>query len=124
MWLPPGSWFKARTPASHAPADQPVAPPVLCEQKGHPTSASRTCGSSEPEPGTPAASATADSSLFVACHPGFGALPEYLLLVVKNPPANAGDIRDVGSIPGLGRSLGGEPGNPLQYSCLENAMDR
>ena len=43
---------------------------------------------------------------------------------VKNPPANAGDIRDVGSIPGLGRSLGGGHGNPLQYSCLENSVDR
>ena len=40
--------------------------------------------------------------------------------VVKNPPANAGDIRDTGSIPGLGRSPGGGHGNPLQYSCLEN----
>jgi len=45
-------------------------------------------------------------------------------LVVKNPPANAGDIRDTGSIPGLGRSPGGGHGNPLQYSCLENLMDR
>ena len=45
-------------------------------------------------------------------------------LVIKNPPANAGDIRDMGSIPGLGGSPGGENGNPLQYSCLENAMDR
>ena len=44
--------------------------------------------------------------------------------VVKNPPANAGDIRDVGSVPGWGRSPGGEYGNPLQYSCLENPMDR
>ena len=41
-------------------------------------------------------------------------------LEVKNPPANAGDIRDVGSIPGLGRSPGGGHGNPSQYSCLEN----
>ena len=40
--------------------------------------------------------------------------------VVKNPPANVGDIRDSGSIPGLGRSPGGGNGNPLQYSCLEN----
>ena len=40
--------------------------------------------------------------------------------VVKNPPANAGDIRDTGWIPGLGRSPGGGHGNPLQYSCLEN----
>ena len=45
-------------------------------------------------------------------------------LVVKNPPANAGDIRDVGSVPGLGRSPGGGHGNPLQYSCLENPKDR
>ena len=37
---------------------------------------------------------------------------------------NAGDIRDVGLIPGLGRSPGGEHGNPLQYSCPENPMDR
>ena len=43
---------------------------------------------------------------------------------VKNPPANAGDIRDVGLIPGLGRSPGGGHGNPLQYSCLKNPMDR
>ena len=45
-------------------------------------------------------------------------------LVVKNPPASAGDIRDTGSIPGSGRSLGGGHGNPLLYSCLENPMDR
>ena len=43
--------------------------------------------------------------------------------MVKNPPANVGDIRDVGSIPGLGRSPGGGNGNPLQYSSLENSMD-
>ena len=42
----------------------------------------------------------------------------------KAPPANAGDIRHVGSIPGLGRSPGGGHGNPLQYSCLKNPMDR
>ena len=46
------------------------------------------------------------------------------MLVVQNLPANAGDIRDVGSIPGSGRSLGGGHGNPLQYSCLEHPMDR
>ena len=45
-------------------------------------------------------------------------------LVVKNLPANAGEIRDVGSIPGLRRSPGEENGNPLQHSCLENPMDR
>ena len=44
-------------------------------------------------------------------------------LVVKNPPANAGDVREMGLIPGLGRSPGGGQGNPLQYSCLENPMD-
>ena len=44
--------------------------------------------------------------------------------MVKNPAANAGDIRDVGSIPRLGRSLGGRHGNPRQYSCLKNPMDR
>ena len=43
--------------------------------------------------------------------------------MVKNPPANAGDIGDMGSIPESGRSLGGGHGNPLQYSCLENPMD-
>ena len=44
--------------------------------------------------------------------------------MVKNLPANAGDARDAGSISELGRSPGGGNGNPLQYSCLENAMDR
>ena len=44
--------------------------------------------------------------------------------VVKNPPANAGDTRDIGLIPGSGRSPGGGYGNPLYYSCLENPMDR
>ena len=45
-------------------------------------------------------------------------------LVVKIPPADAGDIRDVGSIPGLGRFPGGGHGKLLQYSCPENPMDR
>ena len=45
-------------------------------------------------------------------------------LVVKNPPAKTGDIRDLGSIPGSGRSPGEGNGNPLQYSCLENPTDR
>ena len=45
-------------------------------------------------------------------------------LMVKNLLANAGDLRDAGSIPGSGRSPGEGHGNPLQYSCLENPMDR
>ena len=44
--------------------------------------------------------------------------------MVKNPPANAGDIRDTSSVPGLGRSSGGWCSNPLQCSCLENPTDR
>ena len=44
--------------------------------------------------------------------------------MVKNPPADAGDTRDVGLIPGSGRSLGEGHDNPPQYSCLENPMDR
>ena len=50
------------------------------------------------------------------CHPGG--------TVVKNLPANAGDARDTGLIPGWGRPPGGKNGNPLQYSCLENPMDK
>ena len=45
-------------------------------------------------------------------------------LVVKNPPANAGNIKDAGSIPGSGRFCGEGNDNPLQSSCLENPMDR
>ena len=44
--------------------------------------------------------------------------------MVKNLPSKAGDIRDMGVIPGLGRSRGGRHGNPLQSHCLENPMDR
>ena len=47
-----------------------------------------------------------------------------MVLVVKNSPASAGDIRNAGSIPGWGRSSGEGNDNPLQYSCLENPMDR
>ena len=47
-----------------------------------------------------------------------------VVLVVKNPTANEGDVSDVGLIPGLGRYPGGGHGNLLQYSCLENPMDR
>ena len=44
--------------------------------------------------------------------------------MVKNLPANSGDVRDLGLIPGLGRAPGGGNGNPLQYSCLENFIYR
>ena len=52
----------------------------------------------------------------------FGA--SQVVLVVKNPPVNVGDIGDMGSVPGLGRSTGGGHSNPLQYSCQQNPMDR
>ena len=51
-------------------------------------------------------------------------LGSQMALVVKNPPANAGDLRDPVSIPESGRSLGEGNGSPLQYSCLENPIDR
>ena len=62
------------------------------------------------------AAAAAHDLIFVEGFPGGS--------VVKNPPANAGGAGDMGSIPGLGRSAGEEKGNPLQYSCLENSVDR
>ena len=52
----------------------------------------------------------------------FGA--SQVALVVKNPPANEGDLRDAGSIPGSGRFSGEGHGNPLPYSCLKNLMGR
>ena len=51
-------------------------------------------------------------------------LSSQVVLVVKNPPASAGDIRDAGLIPRSGRSPGGRHGNPLYYSCLKNPMDK
>ena len=51
-------------------------------------------------------------------------LSSQVMVVVKNPPASAGDIRDMGSVPGSGRTPGGGNGNPLQYSSPENPMDR
>ena len=51
-------------------------------------------------------------------------LASQVALIVKNPSVSAGDIRETGSIPGSGRSPGGGYCNPLQYSCLENPMDR
>ena len=53
-----------------------------------------------------------------------GEVASQVALVVKNQPANAGDVRDTGLIPGLGRSPGEGYSNLLQYSCLENPMDR
>ena len=47
-----------------------------------------------------------------------------VVVLVKNPSANTGDVRDMDSVPGSGRSPRGGHGNPLQYSCLENPMDR
>ena len=53
-----------------------------------------------------------------------GSWASKVAVVVKNLPATAGDARDASSIPGEGRSPGGRNGNPLQYSCLENPVDR
>ena len=59
------------------------------------------------------------------CFKGFRVVRvSQVALVVKNPPANAGDARNVGSIPGLRRSPGEGNGNPLQYFCLEISVDR
>ena len=63
-------------------------------------------------------------TLCVDYHMTFAVSASQIVLMVKNPPANAGDARDAGSIPGLGRSLGEGNGNPLQNSFLENSMDR
>ena len=54
----------------------------------------------------------------------FGRNASQVALVIKNSPASAGDVRDMDSIPGSGRSPGGEHGSPRQDSCLENPMDR
>ena len=62
------------------------------------------------------------SRIYTSFHRMLGA--SQVVLVVNNLPANAGDVRDKGSIPGWGRSPGRRHGNPLQYSCLENPMDR
>ena len=61
-------------------------------------------------------------TLAVSCMQKVG--PSQVVLVVRNPPASAGDARDMGSVPGSGRSPGGGHGIPLQYSCLGNPMDR
>ena len=63
---------------------------------------------------------TTEQLNWTECHGG----ASQMALVVKNLPANAGDTRDVGSVLRSGKSPGGGNGNPLQYSCLENSMDR
>ena len=75
-----------------------------------------------PDPGIKLASPTLASRLFTTEPPGESHFQ--VAIVIKNPPANAGDVRDAGLIPGSGRSSGGRNGNPLQCSCLENPMDR
>ena len=70
---------------------------------------------------------TAAASQTPACGPPYGAVESdsmEVALEVKNPPVDAGNLRDAGLIPGSGRFPGGGHGNPLQYSCLENPMDR
>ena len=65
-----------------------------------------------------------DLNLNSLCFKVFNDKVSQLVLVVKNMPINAGDVQDSGSIPGSGRSSGEGHGNPLQYSCLENPVDR
>ena len=60
-------------------------------------------------------------SLIIVC---FHSRASQEMLVVKNMSVNAGDVRDAGSTPGSGRSPGGWHGNPFQYSCLENLIDK
>ena len=62
--------------------------------------------------------------ILLIVHLGVSMWVSQVALVVKNPLANTGDVRDAGSIPESGSSPGGCNGNPLQYSCLENLMDR
>ena len=62
--------------------------------------------------------------IYLHFYRGFSKTFSPVALVVKNSPANAGVVRDLGSIPGSRRSPGGGHGNPLQYSCLEDPMDR
>ena len=66
------------------------------------------------------------SSMMLSSMPGLHPLDasSQVVLGVKNLPSNAGDVRNVGLIPGFRRSPGGRHGNPLHYSCLENPMDR
>ena len=72
-------------------------------------------------PALQADSSSAESSGKSLVYRGHSETSCQVALVVKNPSATAGEVRDVGSIPGLGRSPGGRNGNPLQYSCLERS---
>ena len=65
-----------------------------------------------------------DSAIYIYTHTHTHIWASQVALVMKNPPANAGDVRDAVLIPGSERSPGEGNGNPLQYSCLENPMDR
>ena len=65
-----------------------------------------------------------DSVWDSVCKRPFISKSRFEVLVVRNLPANAGDVKETDSSPGLGRSPGGGNGNSLQYSCLENPMDR
>ena len=60
----------------------------------------------------------------IGSHSELWTFPASKMLAVKNPPASAGDVKNADSIPGSGRSPGGGHGNPLQYSRLDNPMDR
>ena len=62
--------------------------------------------------------------LFPRCPACWAPCASHMAPMLKDPPVNARDIRDLGLIPGLGRSPGRGQGNPLQYSCLENPMER
>ena len=64
-----------------------------------------------------------ESSL-ITCYCSLPVWASQVALVAKNLPANAGDVKDMGSVPGSGGSPGGGNGNPPQFSCLENPMDR
>ena len=76
------------------------------------------------DPGIEPASPVFAGGFFTTQLPGKPESSSQVALVVKNLIANAGDLRDVGSIPGLGSFPAEGNGNPLQYSCLENPMDR
>ena len=76
------------------------------------------------EPVTSLPDLKCDLILVETSSPPYFARASHVVLLVKNLPVNTEDIKDMGSIPGSGRSPGGEHGNPLQCSCLENPMDR